>query len=207
MNKRVVLLIMDSVGIDEMPDSKEYGDEGSNTLVNISKAVGGLKIPNLARLGIGNITDIPNVFPEETPTASYGKMSPKSKGKDTTTGHWEIAGIILDKAFPTFPKGFPKEFIRVFEERVNRKVIGNEVASGTEIIERLGSEHLKTGNLIVYTSADSVFQIAAHEEIVSLEELMNACKIARELLIGDLKVSRVIARPFIFQLRQQVKLC
>lgn len=199
MNKRAILLVMDSVGIGEMPDSKEYGDEGSNTLVNISNEVGGLKLPNLARLGLGNITDILNVYQEANPTASYGKMSERSKGKDTTTGHWEMAGIILEQSFPTFPQGFPAEFISQFEEKVGRGVLGNVVASGTEIIERLGEEHIKTGKIIVYTSADSVFQIAAHEEIVPLDELMDICKIAREMLKGELRVSRVIARPFIGQ--------
>lgn len=200
MSKRVLLLVMDSVGIGEMPDAWEYGDEGSNTLANISTAIGGLRIPNLAKLGIGNITDIPFVPPEKNVIANYGKMNEISKGKDTTTGHWELTGIILDKSFPTFPKGFPENFIRKFEKSIGRQVLGNEVASGTEIIERLGSEHLKTGKPIVYTSADSVFQIAAHEEIIPLDELMNICRIAREMLVDDLRVSRVIARPFIGQM-------
>lgn len=195
--KRAILLVMDSVGIGEMPDSREYGDEGSSTLVHIAGEVGELRIPNLSRLGIGRITSIPNILPDPQPTASYGKMAERSQGKDTTTGHWELTGIILKKGFPTFPTGFPPEFIRDFEKRIGRGVIGNEVASGTEIIKRLGPEHVKTGKPIVYTSADSVFQIAAHEEVVSLEELMEICKIAREMLAGDLRVSRVIARPFI----------
>jgi phosphopentomutase len=190
---------MDSVGIGEMPDSWEYSDQGSNTLVNIAKAVKGLRIPNLVRLGIGNIIDIPNTPPNFNPVANYGKMAQMSKGKDTTTGHWELAGIIMNKAFPTFPSGFPQEFIRSFERRIGREIIGNEVASGTEIIQRLGPEHVRTGKPIVYTSADSVFQIAAHEEVVPLEDLLNICKIAREMLVGNLRVSRVIARPFLGQ--------
>jgi phosphopentomutase len=197
MAKRAILLVMDSVGIGEMPDSWEYGDQGSNTLVNIAKVVEKLKIPNLARLGIGNIINIPNVPPDFNPIANYGKMAQMSKGKDTTTGHWELAGVILKKRFPTFPTGFPLEFIDSFERRIGKEILGNEVASGTEIIQRLGPEHVKTGKPIVYTSADSVFQIAAHEEVVPLEDLLNICRIAREMLVGDLRVSRVIARPFI----------
>lgn len=188
---------MDSVGIGEMPDAREYGDEGSNTLGNISKEVGGLKIPNLASLGLGNIAEIPFIGPAVSPSASYGKMAIKSKGKDTTTGHWEMAGIILDRGFPTFPEGFPAGFIREFEKRIGQLILGNEVASGTEIMERLGPEHERTGKPIVYTSADSVLQIAAHEEVISIDKLMEICKIAREMLMGDLMVARVIARPFI----------
>lgn len=197
MFKRVVLIVMDSVGIGEMPDSLEYGDQGSNTLVNISREVGGLKIPNLARLGLGNITDILNVGPDPDPIANYGKMAQISKGKDTTTGHWELTGIILDKSFPTFPQGFPQEFIDRFEKRISREIIGNEVASGTEIIQRLGPEHVKTGKPIIYTSADSVFQIAAHEKVIPIDVLMDICRVAREMLVGDLRVARVIARPFL----------
>lgn len=197
MEKRVILIVMDSVGIGEMPDAWKYGDEGSNTLGNISKEVGGLKIPNLAGLGLGNIADIPFVGPAVNPSANFGKMAIKSEGKDTTTGHWEMTGIVLDRGFPTFPEGFPLDFIKEFEKRIGRSVLGNEVASGTEIMERLGPEHEKTGKPIVYTSADSVLQIAAHEEVIPIDELMKICKIARELLIDDLLVARVIARPFI----------
>lgn len=199
MAGRVILLVMDSVGIGALPDAGEYGDEGSNTLANISARAGGLRIPNLAGLGIGNIACIPYIQPEDKPLGCYGKMAEMSKGKDTITGHWEISGIILEKAFPTFPSGFPAEFITEFEQRIGRKVLGNEVASGTEIIQRLGPEHVQSGYPIVYTSADSVFQIAAHEKIISLEELMRICGIAREMLTGDLRVSRVIARPFVGQ--------
>ena len=197
MDKRVILIVMDSVGIGEMPDAWEYGDEGSNTIGNISREVGGLKIPNLASLGLGNIAEIPFIAPAVSPSANYGKMAIKSKGKDTTTGHWEMTGIILDKGFPTFPEGFPTDFIKEFEKRIGRSVLGNEVASGTEIMERLGPEHEGTGKPIVYTSADSVFQIAAHEEVIPIDELLRICKIAREMLMDDLMVARVIARPFI----------
>jgi len=197
MNKRAIVIVMDGVGIGEMPDAFEYGDQGSNTLGNVSQKIGGIKVPNLISLGLANITDIPFLSAAPKPEANFGKMQEASKGKDTTTGHWELAGIILDKSFPTFPNGFPQNFIEEFEKRIGRKVLGNEVASGTEIIERLGAEHIRTGSPIVYTSADSVFQIAAHEEIIPLEELYNICKIAREMLIGELMVSRVIARPFV----------
>lgn len=195
--RRAIVIVLDSVGIGEMPDALEYGDVGSNTLGNIARVRGGLHLPHLQELGLGNIHPIQGVAPVPCPKGSYGKMAEKSPGKDTTTGHWEMAGVILEKAFPTFPKGFPTEFIKAFEERIGRQVIGNEVASGTEIIQRLGKEHVQTGCPIVYTSADSVFQIAAHEEVIPLEELMRICEIAREMLVGELKVGRVIARPFL----------
>ena len=196
---RVVLIILDSVGIGELPDAALYGDTGSNTLVNISKAVNGLNLPNMAAMGLGNILDIQGVPPAAKPTAAYGKMAEKSKGKDTTTGHWELAGLVLEKAFPVYPQGFPPEIISSFENLIGRPIIGNKVASGTEIIKELGEEHIRTGNPIVYTSADSVFQIAAHEEIIPLEELYNMCKTARSLLTGEHTVGRVIARPFVGQ--------
>lgn len=196
--KRAVLLVMDSVGIGEMPDSCEYKDQGCNTLGNITRHVK-LEIPNLQRLGVANIIPLAKITPISQPEANYGKMSEMSKGKDTTTGHWELSGIILDKPFPTFPMGFPREFISSFEARIGREVLGNEVASGTEIIQRLGPEHVRTGKPIVYTSADSVFQIAAHEEVIPIKELMEICQIAREMLSGNLRVSRVIARPFLGQ--------
>ncbi len=195
--RRAIIIVLDSVGIGEMPDAFEYGDVGSNTLGNIARVRGGLHLPHLQELGLGNIHPIQGVAPALSPKGSYGKMAEKSPGKDTTTGHWEMAGVILEKAFPTFPKGFPTEFIKAFEQRIGRQVIGNEVASGTEIIQRLGKEHVQTRCPIVYTSADSVFQIAAHEEVVPLEELMRICEIAREMLVGELKVGRVIARPFL----------
>ncbi|NMA68490.1 MAG: phosphopentomutase [Desulfitobacterium sp.] len=195
--KRVILIILDSVGIGEMPDAHLYGDEGSNTLGNTAKAMGGLNLPNLKNLGLGNIAPIQGVEPLSHPQGVFGKMAEKSPGKDTTTGHWEIAGIVLEQPFPTFPQGFPEDFLREFEKRIGREVMGNEVASGTEIIQRLGEEHTRTGRPIVYTSADSVFQIAAHQEVIPLTELYKICEIAREMLDGDLRVGRVIARPFL----------
>lgn len=195
--KRAILIVLDSVGIGEMPDAHEYGDVGSNTIGNIAKARGGLHLPHLQRLGLGNIAPIQGVDPEASPQGCYGKMAERSPGKDTTTGHWEIAGVVLERAFPTFSKGFPEDFLQAFAQRIGRQVIGNEVASGTEIIQRLGQEHVRTGKPIVYTSADSVFQIAAHEEVIPLEELYRICGIAREMLEGDLRVGRVIARPFL----------
>lgn len=196
MIKRVALFVLDSVGVGELPDAGDYGDSGSNTLGNISRAVGGLNMPNFGRLGLGNIIPIEGVPPAESPAASYGRMAEKSAGKDTTTGHWEMAGIIMEKPFPVYPGGFPNEFIKSYEEKIGRRVLGNKAASGTAIIEELGAEHMKTGFPIVYTSADSVFQIAAHEEIIPLEELYRICRIAREMLSGEHAVGRVIARPF-----------
>lgn len=195
--KRVILIVLDSVGIGAMPDAHLYGDEGSNTLGNIAQVRGGLSLPNLEKLGLGNIAPIKGVEPLPQPPGAFGKMAEKSPGKDTTTGHWEIAGVVLEKPFPTFPQGFPEDFLTEFERRIGREVLGNEVASGTEIIQRLGQEHVETGKPIVYTSADSVFQIAAHEEVIPLKELYRICEIAREMLDGDLRVGRVIARPFL----------
>ncbi len=197
MNRRAILLLLDGVGVGELPDAAAYGDEGSNTLVNMAKAVGGLNLPTLQRLGLGNIAPIEGVPATVTPLACYGKMREVSAGKDTTTGHWEIAGIIRTKPFPTYPNGFPPEIIEAFEQAIGRKVLGNKPASGTAIIEELGEEHLRTGYPIVYTSADSVFQIAAHEEVVPIETLYHWCAIAREILRGEHEVARVIARPFI----------
>lgn len=196
MIKRVALFVLDSVGVGELPDAGAYGDSGSNTLGNISRAVGGLNMPNLGRLGLGNIIPIEGVPPAESPAASYGRMAEKSAGKDTTTGHWEMAGIIMEKPFPVYPGGFPNDFIKSYEEKIGRRVLGNKAASGTAIIEELGAEHMKTGFPIVYTSADSVFQIAAHEEIIPLEELYRICRVAREMLSCEHAVGRVIARPF-----------
>ncbi|MCG0275171.1 MAG: phosphopentomutase [Thermosediminibacteraceae bacterium] len=197
MIKRVILIVLDSVGAGELPDAALYSDEGSNTLANTAKAVGGLKVPNLQKLGLGNIIEIEGVAPIPEPEASYGKAAEKSAGKDTTTGHWEIAGIILEKPFPVYPQGFPPEIIEEFEKRIGTKTLGNRPASGTQIINELGEEHMRTGYPIVYTSADSVFQIAAHEEVIPLERLYEICMIAREILQGDHAVSRVIARPFV----------
>ncbi|WP_031515162.1 phosphopentomutase [Desulfofalx alkaliphila] len=196
---RITLIILDSVGIGELPDAHEYGDEGSNTLVNVAKAVGGLNLPNMAKIGLGNILEIPGVAPEPSPIGGYGKMNERSPGKDTTTGHWELAGIILDRPFPVFPNGFPTELIEEYQRRIGRKVLGNKAASGTAIIEELGQQHMQTGSPIVYTSADSVFQVAAHENVIQLDELYRICEIAREMLTGDYAVGRVIARPFVGQ--------
>lgn len=197
MVNRVVLIVMDSVGAGELPDAKLYNDEGSNTLGNISKKVGGLKLPNLQKLGLGNIDGIKGFEGEKKPVGSYGRSLEKSPGKDTTTGHWEIAGLILDQAFPTYPDGFPQDVISEFEKRIGTKSIGNYPASGTVIIQDLGDEHVKTGYPIVYTSADSVFQIAAHEDVIPLERLYEICQIARDMLVGEHAVGRIIARPFI----------
>lgn len=195
--KRLVILVLDSVGVGELPDAHLYGDVGSNTLANTAKAVGGLRLPNCQRLGLGNIIPIDGVPPTEQPQAAWGKMAEVSKGKDTTTGHWEIAGLKLDAPFPTYPQGFPPEIMEEFEKRIGRKTLGNYPASGTAIIEELGEKHLETGYPIVYTSADSVFQIACHEEVVPLEQLYSWCEIAREILQGEHAVGRVIARPFV----------
>lgn len=200
--KCVILLILDSVGIGQMPDAHLYGDVGSDTLRNTAKAVGGLNLPYLASLGLGNLAEafgepILGVPAVSVPPAAYGRMAEKSPGKDTTTGHWEIAGIVLDKPFPTYPHGFPPEVIRPFERAIGTKILGNKPASGTEIINELGEEHLRTGYPIVYTSADSVFQIAAHEDIIPVSRLYEICGIARSILTGEHGVGRVIARPFI----------
>lgn len=197
MGKRVILIVLDSVGIGEMPDAESYGDVGSDTLGNISKFVGGLKLPNMEKIGLGHIDGIKNILKCESPIGSYGKCAELSKGKDTVTGHWEIAGVVLREPLNTFSNGFSKDIIEEFEGKIGRKIIGNKVASGTEIIKELGEEHVNTGCPIVYTSADSVFQIAAHEEVIPLDELYNMCKIAREMLVGEKTVGRVIARPFV----------
>ncbi|MBE3587986.1 MAG: phosphopentomutase [Thermoanaerobacteraceae bacterium] len=194
---RVTLIVLDSVGVGALPDAARYGDEGSNTLAHIARDVGGLHLPHLGALGLGNILAIEGVPPAGKPGAAYGRMAEASAGKDTTTGHWEIAGLLLERPFPVYPRGFPPEIIRPFEERTGRPVLGNKPASGTAIIEELGAEHMRTGRPIVYTSADSVFQIAAHEEVIPLEELYRMCRIARELLTGEHAVGRVIARPFV----------
>lgn len=196
MDRKVVLVVLDSVGIGELPDAKQYGDEGSNTLGNIAKNVPGFSIPNLEALGIGNIEGVEELIQCENPEGIFGRCSELSNGKDTITGHWEMAGVILEKPLKTYPEGFPKEIMDEFEEKIGRKTLGNVVASGTAIIEELGEEHVKTGYPIIYTSADSVFQIAANEDIIPLDELYKMCEIAREMLVGDKMVGRVIARPF-----------
>ena len=193
---RVVWIVLDSVGIGEMPDAAAYGDAGSDTLGNIARQRG-LRIPNLARMGLGNIRPLEGVPGAAEPMASYGRCALASPGKDTTTGHWEMTGIHLEKPLPLFPDGFPREVLDEFERRIGRSAIGNCPASGTEIIKRLGAEHMHTGSPIVYTSADSVFQIAAHEDVIPLWEQYRMCEIAREILRGPYEVGRVIARPFI----------
>lgn len=194
--KRVLLVILDSAGVGELPDATEYEDAGCNTLGHIIANVPGIKIPHLMELGLKKILAPNSTGQKDRALGAYGKMAELSKGKDTTMGHWEIAGLITNEPMPTFPQGFPAELIDEYERRIGRRVLGNKVASGTQIIEELGEEHLRTGYPIVYTSADSVFQIAAHEEVIPLEELYRMCKIARELLQGPWAVGRVIARPF-----------
>ncbi|WP_010240603.1 phosphopentomutase [Clostridium arbusti] len=194
---RIILIVLDSVGVGEMPDSKLYGDEGSNTIGNIAKNVGGLKLPNMEALGLGNINDIQGLKKVQKSKGNYGKCAEISKGKDTVTGHWEISGVVLEKPLKTFPNGFPKNIIDKFENSIGKKIIGNKVASGTEIIKELGDEHVRTGCPIIYTSADSVFQIAAHENIIPLEKLYDMCRAARKMLTGENTVGRIIARPFI----------
>ncbi|MDN5326891.1 MAG: phosphopentomutase [Moorella sp. (in: firmicutes)] len=193
---RVILIVLDSVGVGALPDAAQYGDEGSNTLAHIAATVD-LRLPNLTRLGVGNITPLRGIPPVGTPVAAWGKMASQTAGKDTTSGHWELAGLILERPFPLYPHGFPPEIIEPFEKAIGRRVLGNKPASGTAIIEELGAEHMRTGYPIVYTSADSVFQIAAHEEVIPVEELYRYCKIARRLLTGEHAVGRVIARPFV----------
>lgn len=194
--KRAIIIVLDSVGMGELPDAHKYGDKESNTIANIAAHIKDFSLPNLQQLGLGNIDNMEGIKAIKNPKGCYGRMAEKSAGKDTTTGHWELSGIILEKPFPVFPKGFPKEIIDAFEKAVNTRVIGNVAASGTEIIKTLGDEHVKTGYPIVYTSADSVFQIAAHEDVISIEKLYEMCSIAREILKGEYAVGRVIARPF-----------
>jgi phosphopentomutase len=194
---RACVIVLDAVGAGELPDAHEYGDEGSDTLGNVARAVGGLDLPNLEQLGLGNVEDLQGCPPIEGAPAVAGRLFERSKGKDTTTGHWELMGLVTPVAMPTYPHGFPGGLIEEFAHRTGRGVIGNKAASGTEIIEELGEEHQRTGKWIVYTSADSVFQVAAHEETIPLEELYEACGIAREILTGQHAVGRVIARPFV----------
>jgi len=194
---RACVIVLDAVGAGELPDAAEYGDEGSNTLANVAEAVGGLDLPNLEQLGLGNVQELAGCPPQPHAPALAGRLFERSKGKDTTTGHWELMGIVTPEPMPTYPHGFPFEVIEEFAHRTGRGVLGNKAASGTEIIEELGEEHQRTGKWIVYTSADSVFQIAAHEETIPLDELYAACGIAREILTGKNAVGRVIARPFV----------
>ena len=194
MINRVILIVMDSVGVGQLPDADRFDDHGTNTLLNIYRQTGTLNIPNLCSMGLGKIVAVGCQTPQVL--GGFGKMGEQSANKDTTTGHWEIAGIVLDSAFPTYPDGFPGDIIKAFEKKTGKKILGNHPKSGTIIIEELGVEHLKTGSPIVYTSADSVFQIAAHEDIVPLETLYKYCRIARSILTGRHAVGRVIARPF-----------
>ncbi|MGC4376429.1 phosphopentomutase [Fictibacillus sp. Mic-4] len=196
--KRVFVIVMDSVGIGEAPDAAKFNDLGANTLGHIAEKMNGLHMPNMEKLGLGCIEPIKGIEKVKHPLAHYAKLQEASNGKDTMTGHWEIMGLRIDTPFQTFPEGFPEELIKELEEKTGRKVIGNKPASGTEIIKELGEEHMKTGALIVYTSADSVLQIAAHEEIVPLDELYNICEIAREMTKNEkYMVGRIIARPFV----------
>lgn len=197
MINRVIWIVLDSVGMGEMFDADKYGDTGCNTLGNISKNLGGINIPNLVKLGLGDIDNMEGIEKCSEPLGAYGRFAEASVGKDTTTGHWEMAGIISKAPFPTYPNGFPDEVVNAFEKAVGRKIIGNKPASGTVILDELGEEHIKTGKLIVYTSGDSVFQIAANEAIVMPEELYDICRKARKILSGKHAVARVIARPFV----------
>jgi phosphopentomutase len=195
--RRIIWIVLDSVGVGAMPDAAAFGDPpGGDTLGNIAR-IRGLHVPNLARLGLGNIRPLAGIAPADAPAASYGRCTLASPGKDTTTGHWEMVGIHLDKPFPLYPNGFPAEIMNEFERRIGRSSLGNKAASGTEIINELGEEHMRTGNPIVYTSADSVFQVAAHEEVIPLWELYKICETARGILRGPHEVGRVIARPFL----------
>ncbi|MAT41131.1 MAG: phosphopentomutase [Anaerolineaceae bacterium] len=195
--KRVAIFVLDGVGAGEAPDAADYGDVGSNSLSNTARAVGGLNLPNMEKFGFGYITPMEGVSAVTDPKGAYGKMTPKSAGKDSVTGHWELMGIYLEEPFPTYPNGFPPEVISEFTRLTGLEVLGNKAASGTEIIEELGEEHMRTGKPIVYTSADSVFQIAAHEDVIPIEKLYELCQISRRMLVGKHGVGRVIARPFI----------
>lgn len=195
--KRFFLIVLDGLGCGEAADARAYGDVGSDTLGNVARAVGGLRVPVLERLGLGCIRPLAGVAAVAQPAAAYGLMRPASAGKDSTTGHWELCGLTIARPFPTYPHGFPAEVVDAFVRRTGRGVLGNKAASGTAIIDELGAQHLATGDWILYTSADSVFQVAAHQDKVPLEELYAACRAAREMLTGAHGVSRVIARPFI----------
>lgn len=195
---RAIVLVLDSVGCGALPDAADYGDEGSNTLANVARAVRGLSMPNFEAMGLGNVTGIAGVAPTLEPTASWGKNAELSRGKDTTTGHWEMVGMRLDRPFPTYPDGFPPEVMDAWERETGLGWLGNRPASGTQIIQDLGDEHVRTGNPIVYTSADSVFQVAVHETVIPIAELYELCDIARtKVCVGEHAVGRIIARPFI----------
>ncbi len=195
--ERATLIVLDSVGVGELPDAPEFGDAGSNTLGHIAEASNGINLPNMQKLGLGNLTNVKGVEPVAEAEGAFGKAAEASKGKDTTTGHWEIGGVILERPFPSYPQGFSKEVLEELEKRTGRKVLCNLPYSGTKVLDDYGDEQLKTGAWIVYTSADPVLQIAAHEELIPLEELYNACKIALEICKEKSPVARVIARPYI----------
>jgi phosphopentomutase len=194
--KRAMLVVLDGVGAGANPDAHAYGDDGASSLEHCAQAIGGLALPNLGSIGLGNITPILGTPPTGNALGSYGRMAEAGTGKDSTTGHWEMTGVVLHKPLPTYPNGFPGDLVERFEQAIGRKVIGNKAASGTEIIKELGEEHMRTGRPILYTSADSVFQVAAHQEVIPLEELYHMCQIARDMLTGEHAVGRVIARPF-----------
>lgn len=193
---RAILVILDGVGVGASPDAHDYGDVGASSLEHCAQAVDGLDLPHLGRLGLGNITPIQGTPARADVNGSYGRMAPATAGKDSTAGHWELTGVLLSRPLPTYPHGFPPDVVAAFEQAIGRKVIGNKAASGTEIIQELGAEHVRTGSPILYTSADSVFQVAAHEDIIPLETLYHICVLARGMLIGEHAVGRVIARPF-----------
>src|SRR6266568_2024450 len=195
--KRAILVVLDGVGAGPNPDADVYGDDGASSLEHCALAIGGLSLPNLGSIGLGNITPILGTPPTDDARGSYGRMAEAGAGKDSTTGHWEMTGVVLHKPLPTYPNGFPADLVADFEQAIGRKVIGNKPASGTEIIKELGEEHMRTGRPILYTSADSVFQVAAHQDIIPLAELYHMCQIARDMLTGEHAVGRVIARPFI----------
>jgi phosphopentomutase len=197
--RRAAVIVLDGVGVGALPDAADFGDEGSDSVGNTSRTVGGLALPNMGRLGLGNLTDILGVPPESDTLGAYGRMAELSPGKDSTIGHWELMGVVSERPLPTYPDGFPRELIEEYERRIGRKTLGNVAISGTVIIDQLGEEHVRTGSPIVYTSADSVFQVAAHEEVIPLDELYRICTVAREMLVGEHAVGRVIARPFVGQ--------
>ena len=195
--RRAAIIVLDGLGIGEAPDAAAYGDRGSNTLGNVAQVVGGLRLPELENFGLGCCAPLRGIPPHGSPAAAYGVCQPSSPGKDSTTGHWEICGVVLDQPFPTYPEGFPPDIVEEFARRTGRSVLGNRPASGTAVLDEFAAQHRRTGSWIVYTSADSVFQIAAHQDTVPLQELYDACAVARELLQGRHGVSRVIARPFV----------
>jgi phosphopentomutase len=195
--KRAILVVLDGVGAGANPDAHAYGDDGASSLEHCAQAIGGLALPHLGSVGLGNITPIKGTPPTDHASGAYGRMAEAAAGKDSTTGHWEMTGVVLSKPLPTYPDGFPPNVVEAFEQAIGRKIIGNKAASGTEIIKELGEEHMRTGRPILYTSADSVFQVAAHQDVIPLQELYHMCELARHMLTGDHAVGRVIARPFI----------